>query len=164
MKASIQQVIFPELDSYDHRILEALQRDCKLTVKELAQQVGLSATPVHERVKKLERSGVIRAYVALLDPGSIGLNLCAFCNVSLKQHSQEYLIRFEQEVLQFREVLECYHTAGGFDYLLKILVSDMGAYQDFLVNRLAAFEYIGKVQSSFVMTEVKHSTALCVPE
>ncbi len=148
-----------ELDLFDRKILNELQANSKLTIKEMADKIGLSQTPVHERIKKLERAGVIQNYTALLDPKMLGLNLMAFCNVSLKQHSQEYLLRFEQEVLSFSEVVECYHTAGTFDYLLKIIVADMSDYQHFIVNELAAFEYIGKVQSSFVMTRVKSSTS-----
>jgi len=151
-----------ELDSFDKKILKELQKNSKLTIKELSDKVGLSQTPVHERIKKLERTGIILSYVAIVNPEKIGLNLMVYCNVSLKQHSQKYLLRFQEEVLKFPEVVECYHTAGTFDYLLKIVVSDMSAYQHFIVNDLAAFEYIGTVQSSFVMTNVKSSTELPV--
>lgn len=149
-----------ELDQLDRRILSLLQENAKYTIKELSDKVGLSPTPVHERIKKLERLKVITGYHAKIDPAAVGLDLLVFCNVSLKQHSQEYLLRFEDEVLHFKEVLECFHTAGSFDYLLKIRVRDMSAYQDFIVNRLAVFEYIGKVESSFVMTVVQSSEAL----
>ena len=148
------------MDSFDKRIIYELQKDSKQTVKELASKVGLSPTPVHERVKKLERNGTISSYVALVKPVAVGLNLLAFCNVTLTQHRKEYLIRFEEEVILFKEVVECFHTAGNFDYILKIHVRDMEAYQSFIVNELADFEFIGKVESSFVMTTVKASTEL----
>ena len=144
-----------DLDQFDRMLLQELQENSKLTIKELAGRIGLSPTPVHERIKKLERMDIIIRYAAVVNPKEVGLQLTAFCNVSLKQHSQDYLLRFQEEVLRFKEVVECYHTAGSFDYLLKIMVPDMAAYQHFIVNELAAFAYIGKVESSFVMTEVK---------
>jgi DNA-binding Lrp family transcriptional regulator len=148
------------LDPIDLRILDLLQEDAKLTNKEIAAQLGMSTTPVYERIKKLEEKGYIRQYVALVDRKKLGLPLVAFCNVSLKEHSNKYLRIFEREVLSLHEVVECYHIAGAFDYLMKVLAEDMSTYQDFIVNKLAKLENIGNVQSSFVMTEVKYSTKI----
>ena len=151
-----------ELDQTDRRIMELLQEDCKYTNKEIAARIGMSTTPVFERIKKLEEQGFIQNYVALVDPEKIGYSLIAFCNVSLKEHSQSYIRKFENEVHSLQEVTEVYHIAGMFDYLLKVVAKDIGAYQKFIVNKLAALDNIGNVQSSFVMTNIKYSTALPV--
>jgi len=148
------------LDPIDRSILKLLQEDAFLTTKEIAVQVNMSTTPVFERVKRLERDGYILRYTALLDRRKMGLPMLVFCDVSLKEHNRDYLLRFEQEVAGLPEVLECHHTAGAFDYLLKVVVSDMEDYQRFVKEKLAALENIGRVQSHFVMTEVKHSTIL----
>lgn len=148
------------MDNLDRKILSCLQKDSKQTIKELSEKVGLSPTPIHERIKKLEKNGTIESYVAIVNRKALDLELMAFCNVSLKEHNKEYVTKFEEEVLEFAEVAECFHTAGTFDYILKIFVEDMEAYQRFIVNKLAASAYIGKVDSSFVMTEVKSTTRL----
>ena len=116
--------------------------------------------PVYERIKRLEEDGFVQKYVALLNRKQIGLHLLAFCNVTLKEHSQPYLQQFESEVLSLQEVVACYHLAGMYDYLLKVIIQDMTAYQNFIVNKLAALDNIGQVQSSFVMTPIKESTEL----
>ncbi|MBL7890230.1 MAG: Lrp/AsnC family transcriptional regulator [Bacteroidia bacterium] len=149
-----------KLDKLDKQILKLLQKDCTLNTKEIADKVGLSITPTYERIKRMERTGVIEHYVALLNKTKIGKGLVVYCNVSLQLHSKPLLKRFEQTVVKFDEVMECYHTAGTFDYLLKIVATDMNNYQDFITNKLAALENISHVQSSFVMTEVKHKTEI----
>ncbi|MCB0609008.1 MAG: Lrp/AsnC family transcriptional regulator [Lewinella sp.] len=148
------------LDDTDKAILRLLQEDAKYTNKEIASRLNLSTTPVFERIKRLEREGVIRKYVALADRKKVNLGLVSFCNVSLKQHAMELLVRFEEDVKSLPEVVECYHIAGMFDYLLKVVVKDMEAYQQFVSRKLAAVENIGRVQSAFVMTELKNSTFL----
>lgn len=150
------------IDPTDMRILNLLQEDAHLTNKEIAAQLGLSTTPVFERIKRLEEDGIISQYVALVNRQKLDYALLAFCNVSLKEHSRNFLKQFENEVRSLKEVIECYHVAGMFDYLLKVVVKDMDAYQDFIVNKLAALDNIGNVQSSFVMTEIKYSTRLWV--
>ncbi len=146
------------LDPTDLRILDLLQKDAKLTNKEIAFKLGMTITPVYERIKKLEENGYISKYVALVDREKLGYHLVAFCNVSLKEHSSKYLSVFEREIHSIDEVIECYHIAGLFDYLLKVLARDMGTYQNFIVNKLAKLDNIGNVQSSFIMTEIKYST------
>ena len=148
-----------KFDKLDKKILQLLQNDSTLNTKQIADEVGLSITPTYERIKRMERTGVVEKYVALVNKEKIGKNLVVFCNVSLLVYSKPLLKKFEQAVSKLDEVMECYHTAGTFDYLLKVVSNDMHHYQDFITNKLAATENIGHVQSSFVMTEVKHKTA-----
>ena len=149
-----------QLDAIDRRILKMLQADGKVTIKEMASQLHMTNTPVFERVKRLEREGFIKQYTAILDRQLIGLKMVVYCTVSLKVHHAEFLERFEEEVTCLDEVMECYHIAGMFDYLLKVVVKDMEVYRHFVSKKLAALENIGKVQSSFVMTEIRNSTVL----
>jgi Lrp/AsnC family transcriptional regulator, leucine-responsive regulatory protein len=147
------------LDKTDIRLLELLQADARLTTKELADKLGKTVTPVYERKRRLENEGFITRYTAIVDKNKIGKSLVAFTNVQLRQHAQQILLNFEKAIIKFEEVMECYHMTGVYDYLLKVAVTDMAAYQDFIVNKLARLTDIGTVQSSFVMTEVKHETA-----
>lgn len=148
------------LDKTDHRILDLLQEDAKLTIKEIAGKLGLTATPIHERIKKLEKAGVIKKYAAVVDRASVGLDMLVFCSVSLKNHNQQYIQEFERDIQKLSHVVDCYHVGGTFDYLLKVMASDMSDYQYFLSKKLAALENIGTVRSSFVMSEIKHSNCL----
>lgn len=150
------------LDAADRAILRLLQQDAFLTTKEIAVRLNMSSTPVFERVKRLEREGYVTGYTAILDRRKIGLPMLVFCDVSLKEHNRDYLLRFEREVADVPEVIECHHIAGAYDYLLKVVVRDMDDYQRFVKEKLAALENIGRVQSHFVMTEVKNSTVLPV--
>ena len=143
------------MDSVDQQLLDLLQEDCKMTIKELAQKLNLTSTPVFERIKRLEENGYIDSYSAVLNRKKLGLNLQVFCNISLKQHQSDSLQKFETDILKFPEVLSCHHLTGNYDYLLMILVEDMESYQHFVTRKLAQLEDIGKVHSQFVMTEVK---------
>ncbi|RFS19179.1 Lrp/AsnC family transcriptional regulator [Chitinophaga silvatica] len=147
------------LDAIDMKILQALQEDARLNTKEIAHRIGLSVTPTYERLKKIERTGVIKNYVTLLDGEKIGKTLTVFCSVTLQLHSQRLIKQFETAIKKMEEVMECYHLAGTYDYMLKIVVDDMRSYQFFLTNKLAAVENIAQVHSSFVMTPVKQTTA-----
>ena len=149
-----------DLDATDLRILRLLQTRSDLTNREVAATMGLTPSPVYERIKRLEKTGVIQRYVALVNREKLGLRLMAFCNVSIKEHARPFILQFEEEIKTLPEVVECFHTAGGFDYLLKVIVPDMDSYQRFIVEKLAALENIGRVQSSFVMDEIKHGTEL----
>jgi Lrp/AsnC family transcriptional regulator, leucine-responsive regulatory protein len=142
-------------DSTDLAILKLLHQDAKMTIKELSQQLNLSQTPVYERIKKLESEGYVKSYTAVIDTKKLGYTLVAYCNISLITHQRALLEKFESDIQQIKEVLECYHIAGMYDYLLKVVVRDMDEYQLFLTRKLASLENIAKVQSSFVMTEVK---------
>lgn len=150
------------LDATDRSILQLLQEDAKLTIKEIAAKLSLTTTPVHERIKKLEKENYITGYRATLNRKKLSLGLMVFCNVSLEAHHSEYIAQFEKDIQQFDEVVECYHVAGTFDYLLKILVNNMDTYQEFVTQKLAALSNIRNVQSFFVMTEVKSEGKLIV--
>ncbi|KAA1246124.1 Lrp/AsnC family transcriptional regulator [Aquimarina sp. RZ0] len=152
------------MDKTDRSILNLLQKDGKITIKEIAERLNLTTTPIFERVKKLEREGIIKSYKAIVDRKKAGLQLMAFCNVTLNLHQTDYLKKFEKDIQQFPEVTECYHVAGMFDYLVKIYAEDMEHYQYFLSNKLASLDNISKVQSSFVMTEVKDFSFLPIPK
>lgn len=149
-----------QLDSIDRQILQLLQQNAKFTIKEIASGMGMTTTPIYERIKRMEEDGYIRNYVALLDKEKLGLSLVVFSKISLLEHHHELLIKFEQEVRAHEEVVECYHIASDFDYLLKIILSDMAAYQRFMIEKLANLPNIKKVHSSFVMSEVKCDTQL----
>ena len=151
-----------ELDSTDRKILHILQEDAKITNTALAAKFKLTATPVYERVKKMEQSGVISKYVALLDQKMVNKNLIIFISISLKNHARSYLTKFKETIDQYDEITECYHIAGNYDFLLKAQVKDMEAYQKFILSKLSVDENIGQVQSSFVLSKNKYSTALPV--
>lgn len=143
------------MDATDRSILTLLQQNAKYTIKELAAQLNLSTTPVFERIKRLERDGFILGYQAEIDASKVGLGLMVYCDVSLNQHHTEFISKFAEEIVEFPEVLECYHVGGTYDFLLKVLSPDMMSYQQFITQRLASLENIGKVQSSFVMNVIK---------
>jgi Lrp/AsnC family leucine-responsive transcriptional regulator len=148
------------LDETDLSILRHLQSDSHLTTKELAAKVHLSSTPVFERVRRLEREGYIRRYVALLDADKLDKGLCIFCNVKLKQHNCGLGHEFMDAIQAIDEVTECYNISGEFDYMLKIYVRSMKHYQDFVLNTLGKIPSVGSIQSDFVMSVVKYSTAI----
>ena len=147
-----------KLDRIDIRILDLLQHDARLTNKQVAEELGMSTTPVFERIKKLEKKGIIQKYVALLDRRKIGKNLIAYGTVRLKEHTQESISEFVAHVKSFPEVVECIHTTGMGDYLLKMAVEDMDAYHKFVMDKLSAIKVISHVQSSFVLDEVVKTT------
>lgn len=147
-------------DTTDKMLLEYLQHDSKQTNKELSNKLGLSVTAVYERIKKLEKEGFINKYVALVNKEKIEKAFVVFCHIKLVQHAQDYVIKFEKEVTNINEVLECYHISGDYDYLLKVLVEDMAAFREFMVKKLTTINHIGSTHSMFVINEVKHSTAI----
>lgn len=151
-----------KMDLTDQKLLELLQQDCKQTNKELSNKLNLSVTAIYERIKKLEKTGVISKYVALVRKEKINKGFVAFCHVKLVQHSQEYVVKFEKEVTNLPEVLECYHISGDYDYLLKVLVQDMEAFREFMVKKLTTINHIGSTHSMFMINEVKHTTAISV--
>ncbi len=149
-----------KFDELDLKLIALLQEDCKKTTKEYANHLNLSVTAVYERIKRLEKTGVITKYVALIDKKKVEKAFVVLCHVKLIQHSKNYLLRFEKQVQQLYEVVECYHTSGDYDYILKIYVRNMEAYRDFMVTKLTALNHIGSTQSSFVISEVKHTTQI----
>ena len=147
-------------DATDKKLLELLQKDSKQTNKELSNKLGLSVTAVYERIKKLEKEGFIDRYIAIVNKQKVERDFVVFCHVKLVQHSQEFVVSFEKEVNELNEILECYHLSGDYDYLLKVLVKDMAAFREFMVNKLTRINHIGSTHSMFVINEVKHSYAI----
>jgi Lrp/AsnC family leucine-responsive transcriptional regulator len=147
-------------DKNDLAILKLLQENARITVKEISEKIHLSTTPVHERIKRLEQTGVIKQYVTLLDNHKIGKGLMVICYVSLKAHSKNAGVQFIKTMNELSEVIECYSISGEFDFMLKVLCADMNAYYDFHVNKLSQLENMGNVQSVFVMGVIKETTKL----
>ncbi len=147
------------LDQLDKKLLLLLQTDTKKTTKELSLKLNLSVTAVYERIKKMEREGIIANYVALLNRNKIDKSFVVFCHIKLVQHSKEFLTKFESEVIQLDEVLECFHVSGDYDYILKILVKNMEEYREFMVTKLTTLQHIGSTHSTFMIGEVKNTTA-----
>jgi len=155
-----------ENDRFDRAtrgILEALQADGRQSTQQLAEKVGLSATPVWRRVKELEDSGVVRRYVALADREKLGLSICVLANVSLVRHTEGAVEAFERLVGASREIIECHATTGEADYVIKIVVADMKAYDQFLQQHIFKLPGVASVRSNVVLREVKYETALPVP-
>lgn len=148
------------LDEKDKAILRLLQANAKITVREIATQVHLSTTPVHERIKRMEETGVILRYATLLNHSKVRKGLMAICYVSLKEHNKKSGARFIKVINELPEVIECYIISGEFDFMLRVAVENMDAYYDFHVNKLGQVENIGHVQSTFVMGVVKQTHQL----
>lgn len=151
-----------QLDAIDKKLLHFLQIDSKQTNKELSGKLNLSVTAVYERIKKLEREGIISKYVALVDKKSVDRSFVTFCSIKLMQHTNDYVVQFEKEVKEIEEVLECYHISGDYDYLLKVIVADMDEFREFMVKKLTSISHIASTHSAFMISEVKHTTAISV--
>ncbi len=145
------------LDKTDLQILRTLQENARLTTKELAARVNLSSTPVFERLKRLEREGYIKKYIAIIDADKLNQGFVVFCNVKMKRINREIANEFRNVVRDIPEVTECYNISGSFDYLLKIHAPNMKYYQQFVLNILGTIEMLSSVESIFVMDEVKHN-------
>ena len=150
------------MDSIDKKLLHLLQTDAKKTTKELALKLNLSVTAVYERIKKLEREGIIEKYVALINRLKVEKGFVVFCHLKLIQHTREFVTTFEKEITQLKEVIECHHVGGDYDYILKIVVKDMEEYREFLVNKLTTLQHIGSTHSTFMISEVKNTTVISV--
>lgn len=148
------------LDSKDLAILNLLQQNARATVKEIAEQVHLSTTPVHERIKRMEANGVIKQYATLVDHTKVKKGLMVICYVSLKEHNKIAGVKFIKAILAMNEVIECYNISGEFDFMLKVVEEDMNAYYDFHVNKLSQIENMGHVQSVFVIGIIKQTHQL----
>jgi Lrp/AsnC family transcriptional regulator, leucine-responsive regulatory protein len=145
------------LDGKDLSILALLQQNARMTVKEIAAQIHLSTTPVHERIKRMEASGVIKQYATLVDHTKVKKGLMVICYVSLKEHNKPAGVKFIKAIQLMQEVVECYNISGEFDFMLKVLCEDMNAYYDFHVNKLSNIENMGHVQSVFVIGVIKQT-------
>ena len=150
------------MDAIDLKILRELQKNARLTHKELAAKVNLSTTPVFERVRKLEREGIIDRYVTVLNSEKLGKGFTDFCSVKMARLGKEIADNFAQTVAAIPEVTECYNISGQYDYLLKIQAPDMKYYQQFVLNVLGTIEHLGSLESSFVMDELKHDYGVSV--
>mgnify|MGYP000894680850 CR=1 FL=1 len=148
------------MDSIDKKLLILLQKDSKKTTKELSVKLNLSVTAVYERIKKLEREGIIQNYVALINRSKVNKGFVVFCHIKLIQHTREFLTKFESQVVKLSEILECHHVSGDYDYILKIAVRDMEEYREFLVTKLTTLEHIGSTHSTFMISEVKNTTVI----
>jgi len=147
-----------KFDEIDLAILDQLQSDSKITNANLAQMVGISPPSTLERVKKLEHAGIIRGYVALLAPRSLGKTITAIVHVTLREHGEGRLREFVDQVRNFDEVQAAWHTAGEEDFILKVLVNDMEHYERFVVHKLSATTNIGRVRTSFCLSAAKEQT------
>ena len=147
------------MDRLDRKILRLLQEDATLAVADVAKKVGLSTTPCWRRIQKLEEEGVIRRRVALLDPSRINTKVTVFVSIRTNSHSHEWLRRFSEVVQEFPEVVEFYRMSGEVDYLLRVVVPDIAAYDTFYKKLIARIE-ISKVSSAFAMEQIKYTTAL----
>lgn len=152
--------MLPPLDAFERRILTALQHDGRLSVNDLAERIGLSSSPTWRRVRALEERGVIRRYVALLDPAAAGVPQCVFVNVTLAKHDRAALLEFEAAIAGRPEVLECFATTGDADYLLRVMVPDTAAFERFLQEAMFTRPAVQHVRSNFALRQVKYETAL----
>lgn len=144
-------------DKKDLAILKLLQQNARITVKEISEKIHLSTTPVHERIKRMEESGIIKQYATLVDNAKVKKALMVICYVSLKQHGKNAGAKFIKVIKNLNEVIECFSISGEFDFMLKVVCEDMNAYYDFHVNKLSETENVGHVQSIFVMGIIKQT-------
>lgn len=151
-----------KLDKIDLQILRLMQQNARLTIKELGQEVNLSSTPVYERLKRLERDGYIKKYVALLDEEKLNQGFIVFCNVKLRQTSLQRVQEFVDTILQIPQVTECYNISGRYDYLMKIHAANMKDYQQLILNVLGSIDSVASLESTFVMDEVKNEIGVAI--
>ncbi|WP_215223747.1 Lrp/AsnC family transcriptional regulator [Echinicola shivajiensis] len=147
------------MDKVDKKILAELQKNAKQNTKEIASKIGLSVTPTYERIKKLEKQGIIKTYVALVDRIKIGKEIEAYCQITMARHQKGLLEDINEKVLSFPEVMECHHVSGNYDFLLKVVVDDIHAFHHFINEKLIVVEGISTIHSAFVMHSIKENTA-----
>lgn len=146
------------IDKKDKLILQLLQEDSTLSVKEISERIGLTFTPTYERIKNLEKQGVVEKYVAILNREKLGINIVVYCNVRLKEQSQKTLKEFEDYISKYDEIQEITSLSGEYDYMIKILANDINSYNEFAVNVISNSPHIGQYHSSIVLAEVKKTT------
>ena len=152
------------MDIFDRQILALLQHNASLALKELAEAVNLSVTPCWKRVKKLEEAGFIRGRVALLDADKLGLGLSVFVQIKTQHHDSRWLAQFAETVTAFDEVVEFYRMSGEWDYMLRVVVADIGAFDRFYKKLITSTEGLSDISSSFAMEQIKYTTALPLSE
>jgi len=149
-----------QLDAIDIQLINELQNDGKQSIKQLAQKVNLSITPVQQRIKKIEQSQIISKYFGIIDPLLVDKKLTVYCQVTLVKHQEAYFKEFEQFINSRHEIMETSYITGKHDFLLKILLRDMLEYQDFVLHRMAQLKIVSNIQSSFVIKQVKNETKI----
>jgi len=149
-----------QLDKTDKAILNILQQNSRHTIKEIAQELHLSTTPIFDRMKKMEKAGVINKYVAIVDQKKVGKTLTIFITIALKEHNKSAINDFVETISQFPEVLECHHITGNADFLLKLVLADIEAYNQFILDKLSVIPHIGHVESRFSLSQRKMTTAI----
>ncbi|MCB1549222.1 MAG: Lrp/AsnC family transcriptional regulator [Hyphomicrobiaceae bacterium] len=150
------------LDDIDRRLLAVLQENGRLTATEIAERIGLTTSPCLRRIRLLEEAGIIRGYAALVDQRKVGLPVSVFVSVKLEKQREEAMTRFEEAIRRYPEVVECYLMTGSRDYLLRVVTSDLTAYERFLKSTLTRIDGVASIESSFALAQVKHSTVLPV--
>ena len=148
------------LDERDLAILRLLQKDAKLSVRDLSGRINLSSTPTHERIKRMEKLGIIKGYTAVLDRKKVDKGMMVICMIALNAHNKKTASKFIEEVSKLNEVVEFYNISGDFDFMLKILAPNMDEFHDFFVNQLSEIEGIGQTKSIFVMNSIKESSQI----
>lgn len=148
------------LDKIDTKILSLLQQNSNRTTKSIAEELGMTTTPVFERIKKLEKQGYIKKYVAVLNNKKIGLKQTVFIGITLQGHTRSYLEKFVTQINSFPEVIECHRVSGNFDYLLKLVVEDIEAYETFIISKLTLLPYLGNVQSLITLSTGKETNEI----
>lgn len=148
------------LDKIDTQLLTILQKSSNRTTKSIAEELGMSTSPIFERIKKLEKEGYIEKYVAVLNNKKIGLKLTVFIGITLQGHTRSYLEKFVKEINNFPEVVECHRVSGNFDYLLKLVVEDIEAYETFIISKLTLLPYLGNVQSLIALSTSKETNEI----
>ncbi len=149
-----------KLDKTDFKILDILQREGRISNAELARRINLSQPATHARLKRLEQSGIIQAYTAILDREKLGFEMLCFVHVTLERHQPDWVNNFHLSVKDMPEVIECYHVTGDYDYLLKVIMRQRHDLEDFLVDKLSRIDGVGRVHTSVVLREVKETNAL----
>jgi DNA-binding Lrp family transcriptional regulator len=153
-----------KLDVTDKKILDILQRNSNITNAQLAKEIGLSPAPTLERVNKLETSGVIKSYHAVIDPASVGLGVSTFVMVTLKGHNKDNINKFIGAIKSIDEVVECHHITGAGDFILKIVCSDITAYQQLMLDKVSNIEVVDSLQSMVILSTFKDSKAVPLPQ
>jgi Lrp/AsnC family transcriptional regulator, leucine-responsive regulatory protein len=148
------------LDATDRKILAVLQEDGRISLSDLATRVALSPSPCLRRIRRLERTGIIARYVAVLDQAKVGLPVSVFVSIKLESQRVEALERFKKAIAKWPEVLECYLMTGSRDYLLRIVVTDLAAYEQFLKQKLTRIDGVSSIESSFALEQTKYSHTL----
>jgi DNA-binding Lrp family transcriptional regulator len=153
-----------KLDPIDRKILELLQANSNITNAQLSQEIGLSAAPTLERVKKLETAGVIRSYHAVVDAASVGLGVSTFVMATLKGHNKENIAKFMSAIAEIKEIVECHHVTGQADFILKIVCSDIPSYQNLMLEKVTNIEVVDNLQSMVILSTLKDTKRIPIPE